>query len=185
MAGHESYGLVNDLNGLNMMQCALWLMPRTLLEKTGGWDERLSLINDFEFMIRVILHSKGICFTPNARLYYRSGITQSLSQQKSRKAMESAYLSTDLGCKYILTKEDSDRTRKVCANVWQQRVYEFYPACKDLAVKAEGHVANLGKPSISLPAGPGLKLLSRLVGWKIAKTLHYFYYQRGFNPVFR
>ena len=177
--------LTSMRGGLNMMQCALWLIPRPLLEKAGVWDERLSLINDFEFMIRVILHAEGIRFTPGARLLYRSGIAQSLSQQKSPAAMKSAYLSTRLGCQYILKMENTSRARKVCANVWQQRVYEFYPSYKPLAEKAEQHVKDLGKPSVSLPAGPGLKLLARLLGWKLAKSLQYYYYQRGFSPIFK
>ena len=171
--------------GGNMMQPGIFLIPRKIIEKIGGWNEQLSLIDDFEFMIRVLLAAERIRFTPDACLHYRSGITQSLSTQKSRGAMESAYRSTQLGCRYILEKESSERAQKVCANIWQQRVYEFYPACKDLANKAERHVANLGKPSIALPAGPGLKLLAKCIGWKLAKTLHYFYYQRGFNPIFK
>ena len=30
-----------------MMQCGLWLIPRAIIDTAGGWDESLSLINDF------------------------------------------------------------------------------------------------------------------------------------------
>ncbi|RYE47757.1 MAG: glycosyltransferase family 2 protein, partial [Sphingobacteriales bacterium] len=53
--------LVKSLeNGPNMMQCGLWLIPREILAISGLWDERLSLINDFDFFIRVILASQKV-----------------------------------------------------------------------------------------------------------------------------
>ncbi len=47
-----------------MMQCALWLIPRAVLERSGLWDERLSLINDFEFFARVLCHASEVRFAP-------------------------------------------------------------------------------------------------------------------------
>ena len=49
-----------------MYQCALWLVPRALLDQVGGWDERLSLINDFEFFPRRGLATHGNGHTPPA-----------------------------------------------------------------------------------------------------------------------
>ncbi|MDF9798360.1 glycosyltransferase involved in cell wall biosynthesis [Catalinimonas alkaloidigena] len=183
---HSTDWVVNSLKeGFNMMQPGIFLIPKRIIDQMGGWNEKLSLIDDFEYMLRILLNAEEIHFTSGARLFYRSGISESLSRQKSRKAMESAYLSTELGCQYILEKEDSQRTRKVCANIWQQRVFEFYPAFKDLVMKAEKHITNLDNPTVSLPAGPGLSLLSKLIGWKAAKTIHHFYYQKGFRPLFK
>ncbi|RYZ19053.1 MAG: glycosyltransferase family 2 protein, partial [Chitinophagaceae bacterium] len=120
--------LVTSLErGPNMMQCGLWLIPRQVLQLSGLWDERLSLINDFDFFIRVILASRQVLYTGNAILYYRSGLEQSLSGQKSRKALESAFLSTQLGVEAILRYEDSARTRKICADAFQEWKYQFYP----------------------------------------------------------
>ena len=100
-----------------MMQCALWLIPRSILEKSGLWDERLSLINDFEFFARVLVHVGDILYAPGARLRYRSGLEASLSGQTSRKAIESALLSLLAGTEHLLKAEDSARTRQAAANV--------------------------------------------------------------------
>src|SRR5207247_10763096 len=62
-----------------MMQPGLFLTPRPVLERSGLWDETLSLIDDFEFFARVLCHSSEVRFAPEARLYYRSGIEGSLS----------------------------------------------------------------------------------------------------------
>ena len=39
--------------GLPMMQAGIWLIPRAVALRAGPWDERLSLINDFEYFTRV------------------------------------------------------------------------------------------------------------------------------------
>ncbi|RYZ30319.1 MAG: glycosyltransferase family 2 protein [Chitinophagaceae bacterium] len=172
--------LVTSLEkGPNMMQCGLWLIPRNVLELSGLWDERLSLINDFDFFIRVILASQQVLFTENAILYYRSGLEQSLSGQKSRKALESAFLSTQLGVETILRYEDSARTRRICADAFQEWKYQFYPSQMDLYEKAENYVRKLGGSRYAFPAGGTTKLVSRLLGWKKTKKLKSFLGKRS------
>lgn len=168
--------LVESLaDGPNMMQCGLWLIPRKILSISGLWDERLSLINDFDFFIRVILSSKKILFTKDATLYYRSGVTDSLSAQVSRKALESALLSTKLGVGHILKFEDSVQTRKVCGNCLQGWKYIFYPREMDLYREANKIAANLGGSDYPFPAGGKTKLLSSIFGWKLTKRLKLYF----------
>ena len=169
-------------NAQPMMQCAIFLIPRRILEKSSLWDERLSLIDDFEFFTRVILASKGIKFTPGAKLYYRSGISGgSLSGLQTREGAESAYLSIGLGTSHLLKVENSSRTRLVCANVYQNFIYSFYPKFKDLIQKASQKVYEHGGADIAMPASPSLQFISRLLGWKAAKYLQYFLYQIGYK----
>lgn len=164
--------LVKSLeNGPNMMQCGLWLIPREILQISGLWDERLSLINDFDFFIRVILASNKILFTENAYLYYRSGLINSLSAQLSRTSLESALLSTKLGIEQILTFENSHKTRRICANALQQWKYIFYPHHMDLYQAAKNQIQILGGSDYRFPAGGNTKILTNLIGWKLTKRL--------------
>lgn len=164
--------LVESLrDGPNMMQCALWLIPRQVLNRAGLWDERLSLINDFDFFIRILLSSQQVLFTENAILYYRSGINDSLSGQKSRKAYESAYLSTELGVKTIINFEDSERTRKVCADSFQLWKYQFYPKEIDLCKRCEEWIKKLGGSKYPFPSGGKTNVLCSLLGWKLTKRI--------------
>ncbi|MDQ0640911.1 glycosyltransferase involved in cell wall biosynthesis [Pedobacter sp. W3I1] len=164
--------LVESLgNGPNMMQCALWLIPRKILLTSGLWDERLSLINDFDFFIRVLLASKKIMFTKNATLYYRSGLTNSLSNQKTRQALESAFLSTKLGVENILKFENSERTKPICADALKHWCYIFYPQHMDLYKETNNLVNELGGSNYAFPAGGKTKFLVNLFGWKITKRI--------------
>lgn len=152
-----------------MMQCALWLVPREVLDRSGLWDERLSLVNDFELFTRVILNVTDILFTPGARLYYRSGLAGSLSGLRSRKAVESAFLSLMLGTRHLLDAENSSRTRLACANLLQDFEYTYYPAHADLRAKVRVRAAELGGANL-LPSGPpGFHRLRKWIGWRAAR----------------
>ena len=158
-------------NARPMMQCALWLIPRELLNRSGLWDERLSLINDFEFITRVTLSAREILFAPGARLYYRSGVPGSLSGRKSRVAVESAFLSVTLATQHLLDAENSPRTRRACANILQEFDYLYYPEHADLRAKTRSRVAELGGADLAPDGPPGFQKLRRAIGWRAARRV--------------
>jgi Glycosyltransferases involved in cell wall biogenesis len=158
-------------DGQPMMQCAQFLIPRALLDRVGGWDERLSLINDFEFFARVTLASTGVVFTPGARLYYRSGLPGSLSGRRSAEAWESAALSLTLGTSYLLAAENSPRTRSASAAILQMLVYAMYPNARDTVNRLEARIAELGGCPLRPLGGRAFRWTGRLLGWKAARHL--------------
>jgi glycosyltransferase involved in cell wall biosynthesis len=164
-----------------MMHGAAWLIPRKIVEKAGGWDERLSLINDFDFFSRVLLASEGVKFCQGARTYYRSGNTGSLSGTKSAKARQSEFLSLSLGTSNLLARENSPRTREVCATVFQRFIYEVYPDVPELSAQAAAKVKELGGSNLPPTGGKMFQLLSKIVGWQEAKKIQRVFYQYGYK----
>jgi glycosyltransferase involved in cell wall biosynthesis len=156
-------------NARPMTQSGMLLLPRHLLEAHGGWNEHLTLLDDFEFFARLITRSNGIRFAPSAMLYYRSGLPNSLSKTRSRRGVESALDSLILGTRHLLAVEDSERTRRVCANLLQDFQYAYYPDHADLRGKACARVAELGGSSQVPDGPPGFHRLRRLLGWKVAR----------------
>jgi len=154
-----------------MMQCGLWLIPRPILERSGGWDESLSLINDFEFFARVLCNTNEVLFTPEATLYYRSGLQGSLSGQKSRKAVESAFHSLLKGTGHLLERRSDPQARLSCANVLQDFIYTYYPDHPDLRALIQQRISELGGSDLEVSGGPRFHQLRRLVGWKAAKRV--------------
>lgn len=157
------------INARPMMQCGLWLIPRRILEGSGLWDERLSLINDFEFFTRVLCHAEEVLFTAGARLHYRSGVPNSLSGSASRGAVESAFLSLMLGTRRLLAAADSPRARRACANLLQDFDYGYYPSHPDLRAKARTRIAELGGSDLEPDGPPGFHKLRRMIGWRAAR----------------
>lgn len=165
--------LVTSWSGGGMMHGAAWLVPRAVAEKAGPWDERLSLINDFDYFTRVLLQSQGVAFCPGARTYYRSGIAGSLSGTVSRKAWESAFLSTQLGTAALLAREDGTRTRRAAAVNLQRFAYGAYPFAPDLVARAERRIRELGGSDLPPGGGPIFQVLRRCFGWKFARRVQF------------
>ncbi|MGF7038448.1 glycosyltransferase family 2 protein [Mucilaginibacter lappiensis] len=156
-----------------MLQCALWLIPREILDRSGLWNEKLSLINDFEFIIRVLLCADELKLAERATLYYRSGLASSLSATASKTGAESAYNAIDLGTQYLLRYENSNLVKKIAADCFQRLVYTFYPTHRSIINKAKSKVKELGGSGIPFPAGGYTKLLVRIIGWKATQQLKY------------
>ena len=161
--------LVTSWKGGGMMHGASWLVPRTVALTAGPWDQRLSLINDFDYFSRVLLASQGIAFCPEARTYYRSNVAASLSGTTSRRGWESAFLSTQLGTAALLAREESPRTRQAAAVNLQRLACNAYPFAPDLVAQAERQVAGLGGAKVELGGGPVIQFLLRTCGWKVAR----------------
>jgi glycosyltransferase involved in cell wall biosynthesis len=154
-----------------MMGGWLWLIPRPILERAGGWDERLSLNNDFDFSIRLLLASQGVRFADGARYYYRKGRARGISQSFGSKALESAYRTTELGCRNLLAREDSPLMRRLCANRFQSWLFLFYPAYPELVRLTEAQISLLGGSSLELPGGKVSHLLKIFFTWKQIRWL--------------
>jgi len=154
-----------------MMQCGIWLIPRALLDRSGLWDERLSLINDFEFFARVLCHATEVRFTPRARLFYRSGHAGVLSARRDRPAVESAFLSICAGTGHLLARRSDAAARAACANILQSFIYSNYPGHRDLRAAVERRIAELGGSTLRPRWPPRFEALRRVAGWKLARRL--------------
>ncbi len=154
-----------------MMQCGMFLLPRKLLDIYGGWDERLTLIDDFEFFARLISGSRGLVHAPDAKLYYRSGLGASLSTRNDRVAFESAWLAIKLGTDHLLALEDSPRTRLACANILRSFDYDHRFRHPDLAAQARRRETQLGGGDLEPIGSPTFHRLRKLVGWKAARRI--------------
>jgi len=62
-----------------------YLIKRELIEKSGGWNEYLSLNDDTEFLMRLFVNTKNICFSTKAIVYYRYGNTTNLSSHNHKQ----------------------------------------------------------------------------------------------------
>jgi hypothetical protein len=151
-----------------MYQNAMFLIPRSLLDAAGGWDESLTLINDHEFYTRLVLASAGVRFTPGARLFYRSGIEGSISKRTCRAACESAKRSVLLSTGHLLKAEDSPRTRRAAARMIRNIVFSFYPEHADLAEELEREVARLGGTDLKPQGGAAFRAIATVAGWRTA-----------------
>jgi glycosyltransferase involved in cell wall biosynthesis len=166
-----------------MMHPAAWLVPRHIAKKAGVWNESLSLNDDGEYFCRIILASLGVKFCWGAKSYYRSGNSTSLSGSKSLSALDSAFRSLELETSHLLAKENSLRTRRICATLFQRFIYEIYPDMPDIQKKSEEKVKEFGGSDLKPSGGSIFQLLSSFFGWKQAKYIQKLVYYYGYRQV--
>ena len=162
-----------------MMHPSAWLVPRAVAETAGPWDESLSLNDDGEYFARVALASTGIafCADPAARSYYRSGLTGSLSRQRSLRARQSQFRSLELITAHLRAAEDSSRVRHASAGYWRRFVHDFYPQSAELIARAAAEVKRLGE-TVGRPAmGPKTAALAALIGWRTVWRLKHLLFR--------
>ncbi len=157
--------------GYPMMQCALWLIPRPILYRSGLWDKELSLINDFDFFCRVLSASRNVLFEPAATLYYRSGILGSLSSQTKTAHAQSAFKSISKGAAAILGVDQSSAAKQAIANAFQTLAYALYPQHKKIVRDIEKQIETLGGSTVSWHYSKISYWLNKLFGWKMASNL--------------
>jgi glycosyltransferase involved in cell wall biosynthesis len=165
--------------GLGMMQAGLFLFPRQFVEQSGGWAEQLTLLNDLDFCSRVLLQANRVLYCPGARLYYRSGLSHSLSAQHQPKHLQSSFQSLEKTTRLLLTAEDSPRVRSVLARYWKARSFHYYPTSPRLFRRAEVWTDTLGGSNLA-PFGGFSGILSRFIGWKTVKWMHLW--KNSFSP---
>lgn len=151
-----------------MMHPSAWLVPRTIAERAGPWNESLSLNDDGEYFCRVVLASTGVAFCAGDDVcsYYRSGVGGSLSQRRDERSRRSQFRSIQLITQRLLAAENSQRTREACAGYWRRFVHDFYPAPAALIAEAEAEVCRLGGRLGKPQMGAKTRLLARLIGWR-------------------
>jgi glycosyltransferase involved in cell wall biosynthesis len=152
------------------MANACWLIPRTLSQHVGGWDERLSYDDDGEYACRLVAASDGVTFVPGAYVYYRSGNTGSLSWQRSPAATASALLATRLSVQHLRALDDSAASRQACLALVQDTLSTLHPrdadaqsACHQLAQSLGGTL----RPNVESLV---FRVARRSLGWHQAQA---------------
>jgi glycosyltransferase involved in cell wall biosynthesis len=160
-----------------MFQCGLWLIPRELFNKTGLWDERLSLINDTEFFSRIFASVRYLKYSDKGYTFYRSSATgTSLSKDISRKGIRSAILSIDLTAKWFLSIANNEKIKKKIVKSYVMVMEWAYPNHKDLTKIVERRLKQYPKEyEIHTKSGKIYNLVMKLFGWKKAKLLSKYY----------
>ena len=105
-------------------QTSMWLTPRQIIEKTGSWNEQLSLNDDGEFFFRVISKCNIVYYCATAVVYYRIPVN-GLSKRRDRKSSESQLDSTRIMKNIILAYSTSRRARLACAKFYNRLYKQF------------------------------------------------------------
>ena len=163
----------------------MWLIPRSILKKAGGWDERLHLMNDFEFSTRLILNSDGIGFAKDALHYYRKGLENAMTSSMNEKIALSIYTGVKKAQENILLAENSPRMRLAFANQFQKWVYHFYPNHLNITLKMEKIIHELGGSILSPNGGRIFTILNFVLPWKWVMQIQNCLHKTIWKPILK
>jgi len=163
--------LISSWRGGGMMPPMVWLAPREVVERSGSWNEELTLNDDGEYFARVLLASGRIAFCGDAKSFYRTLPVHSLSKRTDREARISELKSIELSSAHLLSADWSASARHACAAHFQRFIYGTYPESPDLIASAERQARDLGGSDLPCPGGPAFQMLSSFVGWKRARRV--------------
>jgi glycosyltransferase involved in cell wall biosynthesis len=125
-------------------QTAAWLVSRELSEAAGPWTDYDSPDDDGEYFCRVAMKSRTVQFVKDARTYYRVGNYGALNKARSERAQTALFGSKAKCIRYLLSLEDSPRTRRACVQLLHDWLPDFYPSRPDLVAEAKRLATELG-----------------------------------------
>ena len=164
--------LIDSWTGKGMAQTSIWLSPRKLIEKAGIWNESLTINQDGEFFSRVLLQASEINYCQDAKVYYRSGETSSISQKKkTRQNAESLLLSYKLYKENVKHYQDNAFVRKALANNFLNFIYQNHKEFPSLTKQAEHEFYKLNVGKMWPVGGKRFRKLANLIGYKRALIL--------------
>lgn len=152
------------------MQNATWLVSRELAEAAGPWDESLQYDQDGEYFTRVLVASECTRFVPETGIFYRLSTSGRVSYiGDSDKKKESLLRSMKLHIRYLLSLEDSERTRKACLTYLQNWYHHFYEGRPDLVEELQRMALELGGCLQEPQLGWKYAWMKPILGWENTK----------------
>ncbi|WP_172297277.1 glycosyltransferase family A protein [Pseudoruegeria sp. HB172150] len=92
----------------------VWLVPRSLIELAGTWDETLTGDDDGEFIGRMLAASSELRFCCDINVMYRDPPEGSVSRDKSLKSARSFWRAFESVSGHLLAQRTDEPTRKAC-----------------------------------------------------------------------
>lgn len=131
-----------------------WLVPRILVDETGGWDESLVKNQDGDFFARVVMRANKLLYVADSLTYYRKDNDVSISKLVSKKTLEANLKTFETYMHLMKNDMDKSEVRKGLALMYSRYidyVRHNYPENLDIIEQAKIKIKYLGfnKPLIT------------------------------------
>lgn len=167
---HNPKELLVDLidTTFNLPHC--YLTPRSLILRSGGWDEKVIKNQDGEFFSRILFLARKAVFVPNVYAIWRHTGT-GISSSESIRTLESQLYVCNNIADLILSYSISDRTRHIVSSQYGWIAYLNYPDNIPLLPKIKEDLKKRNL-SLNIPYRGRLFSFFRLfLGWKLAARI--------------
>lgn len=161
----------------NFIQTNCWLVPRAIIEKSGGWRNYRCPDDDGEFFSRVLLASEGIAYVPGVLNYYRRDKRDNkLSSNSNTKYVQNALLTIDLKYDYLKNRVDTQKLQKAFAKQYLDFAIYNYPQHKRLSCIAIKRYKAMDKTAeLPLLGGRLIESIKNILGWRAAQFIKFHF----------
>ncbi|QXU42333.1 glycosyltransferase [Pedobacter sp. D749] len=170
------YGVIDNLPA-GMVEIHSWLCPKNIIENAGRWNETLSVDDDGDFFLRVILKAKKVIYVPESLVYYRKHEFGSLSNANGRKNIAASIKSVNCKAETLIGYYPNDMEFKtMISDAFWQLAVRAYPEFKDLSQTSIKYALKiLGEKRIpKLYIGNHFfDFIANQLHWKLARNLQY------------
>lgn len=160
--------------GGSMVATHAWLIPKSLIDLAGNWNENITTDDDGEFFARIILNASGIVYTPDVFVFYRKNQFSSLSNINSEKKLKSSLAAAKIKTHLLLQRNSSKAAKlasyKLLLDIAVRSFPKYYKIYQEAMkmmpkIENEGYLPQLG--------GPKIQRLAKYFGWKTARLLQF------------
>lgn len=160
--------------GGSMVTTHAWLIPKSLIDLAGNWNENITTDDDGEFFARIILNASGIVYTPDVFVLYRKNQFSSLSNINSEKKLKSSLAAAKIKTHLLLQRNSSKAAKlasyKLLLDIAVRSFPKYYKIYQEAMkmmpkIENEGYLPQLG--------GPKIQRLAKYFGWKTARLLQF------------
>lgn len=164
-----------------MVQTSQWLASRHLIEQAGPWDEKLSVDDDGEFFARVILAAHQVEPVPEALTYYRKyrkGPNLSRAGHRHGAFRRSALEASMAKSRYLLARSSTPGAARAAARLVTGEIIASHPAHPELVREGLTFLRTRHLPfSGQVEGSPWFLRIKRLLGWRTARTLQWYFWK--------
>ncbi len=160
----------------NFIQTNCWLVPRTVINKSGNWRNYRCPDDDGEFFTRVLLASEEIVYVPGVFNYYRRDVREhKLSANANQKYIQNTLLTIDLKYEYLKKITSPEKLQKAFAKQYLDFAIYNYPLHKKLSLIALKRFKKMNeKAELPLLGGRITEFMKVLFGWKATQLVRFY-----------
>lgn len=140
-----------------------WLVPRSLIDAVGPWDERLSSDDDGEFFGRLLTRAGPVRFVEEARVLYRRPPYGSVSRDRSLSAARSSWLAFETVAGRIRERRADAAARRACLGRARRTAYAWANV-EEVVAQAAAYERENGLLDFSPSLPRGARVLVGLLG---------------------
>jgi len=149
-----------------------WLIPVEIIKTTYGWDGRSGINDDGEYLMRLILPSKGIIFCQDSIFYFRRDVEGSLSKQFDSKEVYVKWLySYKSYVKFFLQYFSPEKARALGRNALSVYYCASHPYYPELLKECREEINKLGYKTPVAYGGSIFKAVAAVLGVDITLQL--------------